>query len=106
MSLDPTVLDAGAINKSGEFQMMLFDQEEWENQENPQEHHQQLQAKVAAYIDAAQAMPQAQNRKVRITLVTMYEPDEAGLQLISTLRSVVESAGIAFEYVFRPVPEW
>lgn len=103
MSLDPTVLDAGAINKSGEFQMMLFDQEEWEN---PQEHQQQLQAKVAAYIEAAQAMPQAKDRKVRITLVSMYEPDESGRQLISTLRSVVESAGIAFEYVFRPVPEW
>lgn len=102
MSLDPTVLDASTINKSGEFQMMLFDQEEW----GPQEHQQQLQAKVAAYIEAAQAMPQAKNRKVRITLVTMYEPDEAGRQLISTLRSVVESAGIAFEYVFRPVPKW
>jgi hypothetical protein len=29
MSLDPTVLDASAINQAGEFEMLLFYDEEW-----------------------------------------------------------------------------
>jgi len=107
MSLDPTVLDASAINDAGEFVMMLFDDVEWENtQEQRQEHQQQLQAKIAVYMEMAKAKTEAENCRVRIMIAGMYEPDEAGRQFISTLRSVVESANIAFSYAFHPVPEW
>jgi hypothetical protein len=36
MSLDPTVLDASAINDAGEFEMMLFDDAEWDNSQEHQ----------------------------------------------------------------------
>jgi len=90
-------------SRRGEFVMMLFDDAEWEN---TQEHQQQLQTKIAVYIEAAKAKVEAENCRVRIMIAGMYEPDEAGRQFISTLRSVVESAAIAFSYEFRPVAEW
>jgi hypothetical protein len=102
MSLDPTVLDASAINDAGEFEMMLFDDADWDNH---QEHQQQLQAKVAAYMEAVTNKPEAKNRKVRITVVAMYQPDRAGNEFISKLRAVVEGAGMGFKYDFRAVPD-
>ena len=98
MSLDPTVLDGSAINQAGEFEMMLFDNEIWDNS---QEHREQLQAKVSAYMEFARTRPEAKDRLVRITLVGMYQPDTLGQEFISRLGSTVESAGFAFKYDFH-----
>ena len=105
MSLDPTVLDASAINDAGEFEMLLFDDVNWDNAED---HQQQLQAKIAAYLDAAANKPESKSRNVRITMVAMYEPEADGKQFISNLRALVEGAGIAFKYELKPVAdeEW
>jgi hypothetical protein len=56
-------------------------------------------------MEAVTNKPEAKNRKIRITVVGMYQPDRAGNEFISKLRSVVESAGMAFKYEFRAVPE-
>ena len=75
MSLDPTTLDASTINEASEFQMFLFDDAEWNGS---LEHQQKLEEKAVAYIENARSQPKAKGRKLRITVVGMYEPDEAG----------------------------
>ena len=98
MSLNPTVLDASTINHAGEFEMFLFDDEQWENSPT---HHQQLMEKVAVYVEASSSRSEAKNREVRITIVTMYEPDQAGREFLSLVRSAVEKEGINFSCKFH-----
>ena len=95
MSLDPTVLDASAINDAGEFEMMLFDDELWHDSEA---HQRQLQTKVVAYMQVARTQPEAKDRTVRITIVGMYQPDTAGQQFLARLGSMVGSEGMKFKY--------
>jgi hypothetical protein len=102
MPLDPSVLDASVINDAGEFEMMLFDNDIWGS---GQEHQRQLQAKVEAYMEAARTTAENKDKKVRITVVGMYQPDANGRKFMSQLRSMVESAGIAFKYDFRAVSD-
>jgi hypothetical protein len=102
MSLDPRELDATAINDAGEFEMMLFDDAEWDD---TQEHQRQLQVKLAAYMDAARNKAEAKGRKIRITVVGMYPPDNAGSEFLSRTSAVVESAGMAFHYELQAVSD-
>jgi ClpP class serine protease len=102
MPSDPMVLDASAINDAGEFEMMLFDNDTWDSS---QEHQRQLQAKVEAYMEVARTRAENNDKKVRITVVGMYQPDADGQKFMSQLRSMVESAGIAFKYDFRAVSD-
>jgi hypothetical protein len=102
MPLHPRVLDASAINDAGEFEMMLFDNDTWDSS---QEHPRQLQAKVEAYIEAARTRVENKDKKVRITVIGMYQPDANGQKFMSQLRSMVESAGISFKYDLRAVSD-
>ena len=98
-------IDFISIGKiSGVLNLTLVDPLDWTDEGN---HLALLQDKINAYLrfiesgEIEQTYPDAIGRKRSINIVARFDPTEAGLKFLDSVRNLIEGAGFAFKYEIR-----
>jgi hypothetical protein len=102
MSIDNVnVIDFVSVDKSGNVVLTISDHLAWD-QEN--EHVLKLQEKINAYLNAIdneslyESYPDAKGRRITISLVMQFWPNEDGKIFLERVGSKLQSAGYSFTY--------
>ncbi|SRR5258708_37277350 len=103
MSVDqPKVIDfVGIDNAGGEVVLTISDHLDWNNS---QEHQLILQDKINTYLsfvasgEILESYPDAKGRPVAFNIVFKFRPDLQGVQFLTKVKEVIESAGLSLRY--------
>lgn len=108
MSVDnPEVVDAVGVDEEQNVVLTIFDHLEWELED----HLIILQDKINSYLGFVEAgelvekYPDAKGRRVAISVIAKYEPDEEAVEFLNKVKTILEEAEYLFFFQVSPAKE-